>query len=395
MTGQNESCGESIETRITRFLIDWTAPLLSAGEQHELVNLFGQLVGESLSQDYGVERWDSDLTPGGVPIELSSVVDPEGAGSVRFTVDTQPGPQDSARARAVIRDHAEMVVPRSASSSDLIDLLLARHLAEVPDFSRSYVGFGARFATGKPRAGRLYFKTWWMPSWGLFRTLSGLVQNEGLRLFRSSFLGQQQIQGVGYDFDTRGLARVKIYVWAGAASKEAGPALAAVLPGLSRAPLDELVNLVMQSRRTSTAAPPVLLGVGFAPTGDYCDLKVCFLANAWGWKTFHDLQPVLLAILGHWGVRTDFDPPDGPKATPWWRFAPTWISIDASPRQESLSIYFAPVRMPIESRGALSSPLVGRADASSNKPSTVFEMMYSRLLASEAPAESVPRRRQT
>jgi|GEM_PF-1145264 len=390
MTTMERPDDDTIGMRLSGFLKHWTAPLLSGPEQKELLELFGMLTAECLSGCDSAARWDSDLTTDGVPVEFSCVVDPAGTGSVRFIVDSQAGPQDRAKAQATIRRHAGLVVPRSESSSGLTELLVDRHLAEVPDFSRSYVGFGARFAPGKPRAGRLYFKTWWTSFWNVYWILSELLENEGFRRFRSSFLGQERIQGVAYDFNHQGLARVKLYVWAGSSPMDTVRALATDLPGLRKAPLDELVALVAQAAPDSAVCPPVLLGVGFAPESDYCDLKVSFSASEWEWGAFNSLIPVLTPVLEYWGLPADFETAGNSSAPPWWRFVPTWISIDASPKGESLSVYLKPCRMSLEGLDSFSGDSDPRGTGLAHEGRSVFGMMFSQLLECEASANCAP-----
>lgn len=386
--------GETVRRRLSGFLKDWTAPLLSEPERKELLDLFGELTKECLVDCNDVDRWDSDLTTDGVPLEFSCVVGPSGVESVRFIVDPQAGPQDTAHAQAAIRRHANLVVPRTESSRDLINLLLDRHLGGLPNFSRSYVGFGARFAPGKSRAGRLYFKTWWTSFWNVYRILSELVDNDGFRLFRSSFLGQERIQGVAYDFDAGRLARVKLYVWAGPSPIDAVCALAADLPGLRRAPLDDLLALVAEAAPDPMLYPPVLIGVGFAPEGDYCDMKVSFPAAEWEWNAFSALKPVLSAVLGYWGLPADVgNTVKGPSA-PWWRFVPTWISIDISPNGESLSVYFKPCRMSLEQGDSPGSDPGSRASGLSGQVRTTFGIMFSQLVECERLAANLAGLRQ-
>lgn len=390
MTHDNDTRGLSIRSRLDGFLTEWTAPLLSGTEKGEFLDLFRGLTKDCLGGTDASGRWHSDLTPQGAPMEFSCAVDHTGRGAIRFSVDPRPYPREPDRERAVIQRSASLAVPCSPPSSDVMERLLDIHMAQIPDLNRSYFGCGARFSPGGARAGRIYFKSSWLPSWSLYRNLSRLVSNDGLRLLRSSFIGQERIQGIGYDFSTQGLARVKIYVWAGVSAKDAGPALGAQLPGLRKEPIEELIAHATTARPALMPQPPVLLGIGFALAGDYCDLTVYLPIDRWGWDTFHSLRPALSAILSHWGLSADFSPAHLPEGPPWWRFLPTWVSLATSPRGEGLSLYFAPARLPVELRNASVSDFRVPPDLPCGESRTAFEMMVSKLLASEAVAPTDP-----
>lgn len=381
-----------VQERIAAFLTQFTRDLLSQSEQREALDVFVGLTRECLADEAALERWKSELSFAGTPIEFSVAVDEDAAVSVRFAVDTVLDSAESSESVKTLRSRADLVIPCAQDRAELLDQILDRHLSATPRDAGSCLAHGIRLSPGKTRAGRLYFQTWRQPREDVHVLLSSLLHPDDMKLLRTSSLGSLGVLGVAYDFNDQGLARIKIYSWTEGQARETAVAAAREFLGSRADSLYDTLELVSRHKHPLWSIPRICVGVGFRPEGDYRDLKLSLpVLPQWGWNRFHHIQPVVWKILRQWGIPVPEVAAD-PEARPQWRFFPSWLSVDASPKGESLSVYFLPTKKLIESDPLPSRPF----DTTSPQPAEapvprdkafqayVLGKMFSLLLGSEA-----------
>jgi len=379
------------------FLNRFTADLLSPAERKEALELFIGLTGECLADEAALGKWNSLLSFAGTPIEFSVAVDEDAAVSVRFAVDTLLDPSGSSESLKTLRSRADLVIPCCQDCADLLDQLFDRHLTVTPPDAGSCLAHGIRVSPGKPRAGRLYFKTWWQPREDVHRLLSSILHPDDMKLLRSSSLANLGILGVAYDFNDRGLGRIKIYSWTEMQARETAVAAAREFLGSKADSLADTLELISRDKHPLWSIPRICVGLGFRPEGNYRDLKLSLpVLPQWEWKRFHQIQPVVWQILRKWGIPVPEVSAD-PEARPAWRFFPSWLSVDASPKGQSLSVYFLPAKKIVGSGAQPSRPFnaISAQPAAALAPrdkalqAYVLGRMFSLLLGSEAvPAAS-------
>jgi len=333
----------NILDRLSHFLEMFTSGLLSTVEQADMLEIFRSLAHECQGAGNEGSWWESPISIDGFPFEFSLAIDRNGSISVRYVVDTQRRPARPEDLKSTMRRNANMVVPCHQHCSELVDTLCDQYFAHTPQLNVPLVLHGIRVARGKGRAGRLYFRTWDRPQEEVRNILSQCLHPNDLKDLRSSCASHFAVAGVAYDFDARDLARIKIYLWTQGSAREAGLAAAREFLGEDCCSLEELLDIISDRRHPLRVIPRIFLGLGFRPQGGYRDVKLSLPLCEWGRSSFHRIMPAVSQALSTWGIDIDctrqtsvFQPP--------WRFQPSWLSADRSPKGDSLSVYFVPIR---------------------------------------------------
>lgn len=380
----------AIRSRFDLFLQHLTGPLLTAQEQDRMLEVFRGLTEECLKDAAAIEGWSSELCTDGAPIEFSICIDNKANVTFSYVVDPWAGTRDVLRSDQCEHAWANLVVPYRETCSELVDELLGTFRATIPDVTRSYVGFGARFAPGTVPAGRIYFKASERPVELVYTLLSVHLEQDDVELLQRYPLGGGNIIGIGYDFLPAGLGRVKVYVLVDRMPREASLVLLKDVLGTPRTGMQTILDKISRQRHPFWIIPPTIVSVGFRPGTSSRDLKFSFSAAAWEWATFRDLWPVVSSVLTEW------DAPVAPEIStqcmvePQWRFAPTLLCISGSEKTENLSFYFRPLGKEYSSIESVPSVQARQADThraireESLHGAWIFEMMYKELLQSDA-----------
>lgn len=380
----------TIQSRIDQFLLDLTGPLLAIPEQEQMMRVFRGLTEICLADTQAVRTWNSDLCSDGVPMEFSIVIESNADASFRYIVDPPGGVQDTPSSAQSLRKWADLVVPYRDKCSGLIDELLRSFPATIPNLPDSYLAFGARFAPGIAQAGRLYFKTTYTPVDRVYAFLSSHLDREDMRLLQGSGLVEGSLIGVGFDFHSGGLGRVKAYVMIDRLTRQT--TLDLLERTLGKPGLEQQIDKISRQKNPFWVIPQTLVAVGFRLGTGSRDIKITLPATQWEWHSFSDLWPVIASVLSEWGIPVGSEPFPQSSGKPYWRFTPTWLSIDGSAKTGSLSIYFKPM---LEDCASIAAKLCSRyirtgenssCEEKNRRGVRVFEAMFGELLRADAKA---------
>jgi hypothetical protein len=354
-----------------------------------MIKVFQGLTEICLKNKEAVEQWNSALCGDGTPMEFSVVIDSRAAVSVAYSVDPPARRDDVDPTGRSLRTWANLVIPYGKVCSETIDELLKRFPAIMGDLREAYAAFGARYAPGKPQLGRLYFKTDDIPVEQVWAFLSAHLDENDMKILQRPPLSQGVLLGIGYDFHPAGLARVKVYVLIDRLSREASRGMLQDVLGEKGVEIQRIVDKISRQKNPFWIPPHSLVSMGFQPGANSRNIKINLSARAWEWESFTDVWPVVSFILNEWKipVRSEVFPSGSGESS--WRFVPTWLSIDASKKTESLSIYFKPLRKFGPSLQVLSGEEEGNSQEQAvwgeGSPDGVkiFSMMFAQLVGTD------------
>lgn len=335
------------------FMAEWTTPLLAEAERNELLAIFSLLTSLAFAPT-GVNR-RAALCSDGTPLEISLALDDRGRHAIRFVCDVASGLTPQLGVNQSFRELADAVVPRFKGRVEALDSLFDRHLSGAYASSRFHVWYGAGFAPGIPRMGKLYFNTEWLSAAEIYSVLASHIGFQEVRVLdRLPVIASSQHAGVGYDFDASGLRKAKLYVRTPIFDPEDVLGITQRFCGARldcfRRLLDQSIGSLGVGSRTGTS----ILSIGFLSPSTKHEVKIYLHLDSWGLPDFQSVAPTLKRLLEGWGFdATALERSPGPRGC-----APTLLALGVDDDREMLSLYFKPLL-----QQTLDAALVGASDS--------------------------------
>ncbi len=355
---------DQIARRIARSLAHLNRSFFPQDVCEEMEDLFLRVTEPCFQVNSTLDSWKSALCTDGTPIELALSVSEAGAASFRFVIDTQCGPCAPDQAAEAIDRYWPIVGPGGRRVEELRRDLCEKHIMDQGGAVRSYVGHSVKFPRGARFAGRLYFNTDWRSRSQVEAILATFVSQDDLARLHGPSLAEVRIFGTGFDLDEEGINRVKAYLSLDTCSPEAAEDLAEATVGARASSLAAMVEMMIKLRGGHWRVPQMPAAFVLSSGDSFRELKLSLPLFMWGWDASALVRPALAAILERWGAggsrRKDFGPES--QEGPPWRFVLTYLSLGVSTEDESICLYFRPVKRSEQAIGAETSPASGGAD---------------------------------
>jgi Tryptophan dimethylallyltransferase len=324
------------EQALMSLLLQLTGTILPHQQGQELLTIFSSVVAKPLEQVEAGIACRSNLCADGFPVEFSLAFNKDAEIALRFVCDTTDAQADDSDWKRKFRERADHVIPPSGSDPELIDFLFEQHLRDFPAHLRFRVWHGAGFTPGRPRVGKLYFNTEWLPASETNHLLSNFLSEADVVTLASLLLARDAISMVGYDFGEGGLSKVKAYVKSSLYDRDAILQSASLFTEAGACSLLTALDRAERHSKSGTAKT-YWLSFGFLPDSGSREIKIYLHAEEWGWPSLAAIAPVLNETLANWELPPIISGNTSPRG-----IVPTLLAFTARDEQQSAALYFKP-----------------------------------------------------
>jgi hypothetical protein len=312
-----------------------TNPFLTEQQRQEAWDVLTKLTSRSMPQYLEGRPGRSGMCTDGCPMEFSLAFDELGNTEFRYVIDAGDVTIPVLERTPTYREFADAAVPNAKGHAALLDFLFDRHLDGMPANYLFRVWHGAGFAADKPRTGKLYFNTEWMPPARLRELTTTVFKDKWLEDSLELLALTDGLHLLGYEFNSSGITRLKAYSrWSWLDSQKIQDRAQQLLgvPSNDLAHVIERISPFMGEH----AHKPCIVVFSVQQASNQRQLTVYLPLEAWGASSPRVIAAVIEELLG-FSVNAPFAGEDRLTG-----IVPTVLSFRAAGQQRRAALYFRP-----------------------------------------------------